>query len=76
MRGGRVPKYEYLELLKGKKRTPKFNSFTDIAAEYGWTKGVVAGMFRRHKTEKVVIKGHTFIKQRIENERTKTDPER
>lgn len=35
----------------------EFLSFADIAAEYGTTRGTVAGKFRRAKDNRIVIKG-------------------
>ncbi len=68
-RGGIQARYDYVEPAEGRGKRPKlFNSFSDIAEEYGWTKGIVAGRFQRGLTrteevKKVVIKGHTFIRK-------------
>lgn len=54
-------KYIYYKLTKrGKKTSTCFISFTDIAEEYGTTKGRVAGLFYRSKDNTIVINGTTI----------------
>ena len=54
-------KYIYYKLTKrGKKTSTLFVSFTDIAEEYGTTKGRVAGLFYRSKDNTIIINGTTI----------------
>ena len=58
-----TPRYKYYTI--GSNNRIEFESYSDIAAEYNTTKGIIAGKFYRTKTNIIYIGNDKIIRKLI-----------